>query len=134
MSVKAFGFVDVPGREGEGQVPDPSFFIEIDAEYLAVSEGDLVEGKDEFAGGFRGHGSKAIDLFGELGFLVLKAALGAALALHGEAGLRHLVAYGRAVPEGNQQKQNVILVEYVFTEDFDAIVLGADMVEFLFPR
>lgn len=97
MSVKAFGFVDVLGRECEGQVPGPSFFIEIDAEYLAASERDLVEGKDEFAGGFRGHGSKAIDLFGELGFLVLEAALGAAFAFHGEAGFRHLITYCGAV-------------------------------------
>ena len=93
---------------------------------------DFVEGENEPAFAFRGYGSKAIDLLGEPGFLVLESAFGAALAFHGEAGFRHLIAYGRGVPKGNQQEQHVVLVEYVFAEDFYAVVLGSDMVEFLF--
>ena len=130
-SIQALCAINIILGQGQDEIPGPSFFIEIDAEHLDAGEGDFVEGEDEFAGGVWGYGPKAIDLFGKLGFLVLEAAFGAALALHGEAGFRHLITYGGAVPQGNQQKQHVILVEYVFAEDFYAVVLGADKVELL---
>ena len=62
----------------------------------------------------------------------MEAAFGAALAFHGEARFGHLIAYGGTVPDRDEKKQHVILVEDVFAEDFYAVVLGADVVEFLF--
>lgn len=132
LSVQPYRTIYIPLGQGQDEVPGPAFFVEIDSEDLSPGEEHFVEGEDHLRGGLGGGDTQPIGIPWEDGFLVLEAALGAALALHGEARVGQAVTDRRAVAEGNQQEENVILVEDILTEDVYSVAAGAEVAEFGF--
>lgn len=130
--IKPFCFVDVVHPQRQDEVPGAAALVEVDAEDLAAGKGYFVEGEDHLSGGIRLDNPQPVGLAGEDGFLVLEAAFGAALALHGEAGIREAVAHGRAVLQGDQEEEDIVFVEDIFAKDVNIVAPGSEMEEFRF--
>ena len=92
--IKPFSFVYIIHPQRQDEVPGAAALVEVDAEDLAAGQGDFVEGENHLPGGIGGGDAQPIGLAGKDGFLVLEAALCAALALHGEAWIGQAVAHG----------------------------------------
>lgn len=128
--IKSFGFIYIIHPQRQDEVPGASFLVEVNAEDLAAGQGDFVEGKDHLSCGIRLDNAQPVGLPGEDGLFVLEAALGAALALHGEARIGQPVAHGCAIMEGDQEEEDIVLVEDVFAEDVNAIAAGSKVEKF----
>ena len=92
--IKPFSFVYIIHPQRQDEVPGAAALVEVDAEDLAAGKGYFVEGEDHLSGGIRLDNPQPVGLAGEDGFLVLEAACGAALALHGEAWIGQSIAHG----------------------------------------
>ena len=123
--IKPLSFIYIIHSQRQNEVPGSAALVEVDAEDLAAGQRDFIESEDYLSCGIRLDNAQPVGLFWENGFLVLEAALGAALALYGEAWIGQRVTHGRAVFQGNQKEENIIFVEDVLAENINTVAAGA---------